>query len=377
MSNGQQPVHIAHLLWHFGTGGLENGVVNLINKLPEQGFSHSIITLTGHQSEFAKRIKRPDVQIYSLNKKEGHDWGTFYRLNRLLKQLQPDILHSRNLNTLELQLVGWWRRVPLRIHGEHGWDINDLAGSNKKYQWLRRLLQHFVHRFVCLSTESEQYLSAVIGIASAKITRICNGVDLDRFGNNAAAVFNELPADALLFGSVGRLASVKNHRLLLDAFAVLQNNPANQHCRLLLTGDGPCRDALEQQALTLGITDKVHFAGNRNDIAAIMQRIDVFVLPSLAEGISNTLLEAMAAGTAVIATAVGGNPDLMPPPLQQRNLVQSGNIGALADAMQQYAEQPDLVKLHGDLVKNYCQQHFSIDRMVQRYQALYQITGTT
>ena len=377
MSQTQQPVHIAHLLWHFGTGGLENGVVNLINKLPEDGFKHSIICLSGHQTEFAQRITRTDVQIYNLNKKDGHDWGTFLRLNRLLKQLQPDILHSRNLNTLELQLIGWWRRVPLRIHGEHGWDMNDLGGANKKYQWLRRLLQRFVHRFVCLSSESERYLSNVIGIAPAKISRICNGVDLNRFSNSTAANFSELPADALIFGSVGRLATVKNHRLLLDAFAALLNNAPAQQCRLLLTGDGPCRDALQQQASALGIADKVHFAGNRSDIAAIMQRIDVFVLPSLAEGISNTLLEAMAAGTPVVATAVGGNPDLMPPQLQQRNLVASDNISALALAMQQYVLQPELIEQDGALVKNYCQQHFSIDRMVQRYQTLYQLTGTT
>ncbi|WP_333609633.1 glycosyltransferase, partial [Arsukibacterium sp.] len=150
MTTEAKPVHIVHLLWHFSTGGLENGVVNLINQLPTSQFRHSIVSLTGHDAEFVKRITTDSVALYCLDKKAGHDWGTFSRLNQLLKQLQPDVLHSRNLATLELQLVGWWRKVPLRIHGEHGWDANDIGGVNKKNRLIKRLFKVFVHQFVCL-----------------------------------------------------------------------------------------------------------------------------------------------------------------------------------------------------------------------------------
>ncbi|GAB60169.1 TIGR03088 family PEP-CTERM/XrtA system glycosyltransferase [Rheinheimera nanhaiensis] len=376
----QPPVHIAHLIWHFSTGGLENGVVNLINHLPAGQFRHSIITLSGHDPKFATRITTGNVRFYCLDKAPGHDWGTFSRLNQLLKQLKPDVLHSRNLATLELQTVGWWRKVPLRLHGEHGWDSTDIGGSSKKNQLIRRLFQRFVNHFICLSAESEQYLRNKIGISAARLSRICNGVDVERFA--AAAPVQLWPHSQsiapVLFVSVGRLATVKNHALLLRAFALLlQQAPQfSGTARLVLVGDGPCRAVLEQQSQALGISDKVHFSGERQDITSVMQAADVFVLPSLAEGISNTLLEAMAAGTPVIATAVGGNPDLLPPALCHTNLVPSGDAQALMQAMLRYLKQPQALKTDAELVKNHCHQHFSIDTMVNRYRRIYDITRT-
>lgn len=376
----QQPVHIAHLIWHFSTGGLENGVVNLINHLPAGQFRHSIITLSGHDPQFAARIATNNVQFYCLDKAPGHDWGTFSRLNQLLKRLKPDVLHSRNLATLELQTVGWWRKVPLRLHGEHGWDSADIGGSSKKNQLIRRLFQRFVNHFICLSAESEQYLRSKIGIPAARLSRICNGVDVKRFANAAPVQLwpHATNISPVLFVSVGRLATVKNHALLLHAFALLQQQAPqfSDRARLVLVGDGPCRTALEQQSQALGISDKVHFSGQRNDVSSVMQAADVFVLPSLAEGISNTLLEAMAAGTPVIATAVGGNPDLLPPTLHATNLVPSDDTQALMQAMLRYLQQPQAVKTDANLVKNHCHQHFSIDTMVNRYKRIYDITRT-
>lgn len=376
----QQPVHIAHLIWHFSTGGLENGVVNLINHLPAGQYRHSIITLSGHDPKFAARIATDNVQFYCLDKAPGHDWGTFSRLNQLLKHLKPDVLHSRNLATLELQTVGWWRKVPLRLHGEHGWDSADIGGSSKKNQLIRRLFQRFINHFICLSAESEQYLRSKIGIPAARLSRICNGVDVERFANAAPVQLwpHSTSISPVLFISVGRLATVKNHALLLRAFALLlQQAPQfSDTARLVLVGDGPCRAALEQQSQALGISDKVHFSGERPDISSVMQGADVFVLPSLAEGISNTLLEAMAAGTPVIATAVGGNPDLLPPTLRTTNLVPSDDAQALMQAMLRYLKQPQALKTDAELVKNHCHQHFSIDTMVNRYKRIYDITRT-
>ena len=238
------PIHIVHLLWHFSTGGLENGVVNLINHLPPAQFRHSIVSLTGHDQQFVRRIQTDNVSLYSLDKQAGHDWGTFSRLNRLLKTLQPDVLHSRNLATLELQLVGWWRKVPLRLHGEHGWDSNDIGGSNKKNRLLRHLFKGFVQRFICLSTESERYLTTIIGIDNSRVDRICNGVQTDKFSTASPATL-AMPAavtaaEPVIFATVGRLASVKNQALLLRSFALLlqQQPEQRQRCALVLVGDG-------------------------------------------------------------------------------------------------------------------------------------------
>lgn len=376
----KKPVHVTHLIWHFGTGGLENGVVNLINHLPEGEFTHSIITLTGHQPEFAARIQTNNVHFYCLHKREGHDWAILPRLNTLLKKLKPDVLHSRNLATLELQLVGWLRKVPLRLHGEHGWDSYDIGGSNKKYQILRRLLHRFVHRFICLSAESEQYLIHKVGVPGSKLLRICNGVDTDKFGQAQAQALDSLGLVAtpspLIIGTVGRLAKIKNQALLINAFALLchQQPELMQQCKLLLVGDGPCKAELEQLAQQHQLHNRIVFAGNRTDVAQLMACLDVFVLPSLAEGISNTILEAMAAGIPVIATNVGGNPELLPESLHQTNLVASDDVAALATAMLRYVSSEQARCGDSQLVKKHCQQYFSIARMVERYRTLYQMT---
>lgn len=373
-------IHITHLIWHFGTGGLENGVVNLINHLPEASFKHSIVTLTGYDPDFAARIHTNNVSFFCLDKKSGQDWSLLGKLNRLLKKLQPDVLHSRNLATLELQIIGWWRRVPLRLHGEHGWDTNDVAGSNKKYQLLRRALKVFVHRFICLSAEAESYLQQQVHIAPVNIHRICNGVDTEKF---AAATPAELASfgvkstkPPLIIGTVGRLAKVKNQVLLLDAFAQLnqQQPELTQNCKLLLVGDGPCRDELERQVAAQQLQEQVIFTGNRTDIPQVMRCIDIFVLPSLAEGISNTMLEAMASGIPVIATKVGGNAELLPIALHSTNLVPSQDSSALAQAIQRYLKATDTRLADGKLLQQHCQQHFSISGMVSQYQQLYEKT---
>ena len=381
MTEQQTPIHIVHLIWHFSTGGLENGLVNLINHLPETQFRHSIVTLTGHDEQFANRIATNNVRLFCLNKAEGHDWGTFNRLNRLLQQLNPDVLHSRNLATFELQLIGWWRKVPLRLHGEHGWDSSDLAGSNKKNRLIRRIFRPFVHNFICLSSESERYLCDIIKVKPGYVYRICNGVDTAKYANAQKAELS-LPdisaTQPMVFGSVGRLATVKNHALLLKAFALLlqQNSLYRQRCVLVLVGDGPCLQDLQQLASALNITDKVLFTGNRQDIPALMQCFDVFVLPSLAEGISNTILEAMAAGTPVIATDVGGNADLLPEQLLRQNLVPSNAAEAMMLAMQRYLEHPEALEHDAAIVKKHCHQNFSLDTMVTKYRKLYEMKRT-
>lgn len=369
-------VHIVHYVWGFHTGGLENGVVNLINRLPAAQYRHSIICQTDYDPAFFARITHPNTAIYQLNKQQGHDVGLHLRLWQLLRQLNADVFHTRNLSTMEGQLIAALLGVPLRIHGEHGWDITDLGGHNTKYQRLRRWLKPLVHQFVALSSEAEDYLVQKIHVPVAKVHRICNGVDLQRFAKQSA----ELTADAgskqtpLVFGTVGRLAKVKNQQLLIQAFALLWQRFPEQRAglQLLLVGDGSERTALEQQVAAAGLTSAVTFAGNRSDVPSLMAQMQVFVLPSLAEGISNTILEAMAAGLPVLASRVGGNPELLPPEHQQSHLFTSNDAEQLAEAMAMYLQQPARLASDSALVKKHCQNHFSLDTMVNKYHQLYQ-----
>lgn len=378
----QPPLHIVHYVWGFHTGGLENGVVNLINHLPAGSYRHSIICQKGYDPQFFARIQAPNVAIYDVAKKEGTDVALFWRLAKLLWQLKADIFHSRNLSTMEGQLVAALLQVPLRLHGEHGWDVGDLGGSNPKYQKLRRLLKGFVHQFVALSSEAELYLQQKIGVANQKIHRICNGVDLQKFAaqtqTGATTDTTALPWQFtnanFVFGTVGRMAAVKNQQLLLDAFIELcRRYPEKADVlKLLLVGDGALRQSLEQQAIAANMQQAVIFAGNSSNVPLMLSQMDVFVLPSLAEGISNTLLEAMAAGLPVFASRVGGNPELVLPEHQHSHLFESNNVGELADCMALYIKNPERYQEDSVLVKKHCQNNFSLDSMVQKYHGLYQ-----
>lgn len=369
---------VAHIIHRFDTGGLENGVVNIINALPEDNYRHVILTMQGFNPEFAKRIKTNNVEIFDLAKKEGNDFGVFLRCDRHLKQIKPDILHTRNTATIEMQLVGWWRRIPVRIHGEHGWDVNDMHGQNKKYQILRRIMSRFIHRYIALSKEAYEYLRDTIGIDTARISHICNGVDTIKFNpqvvQTADVPSDFLTTDDIVFGSVGRLADVKNHTFLLNAFATLvgKNSTIGKKLKLILVGDGGLKAKLEEQAQDIGIAKNVFFAGDRSDIPQWMSLMDVFILPSLAEGISNTILEAQASGLPVIATNVGGNPELIESRFQTTHIVDSNDEIALANAMQRYVDEPQLLKIDSEIVRQHCEQNFSITTMVNLYHRLYQ-----
>lgn len=372
----QPQIHIAHIVYSFATGGLENGVVNLINHLPEEGYRHSIICISTHDANFFSRIKTHNVKVYDLHKKPGKGIGWLIACWRLLRELKPDICHSRNLNPLEAQVAAWFAGVSARIHGEHGWDVNDLNGGNKKNQRIKKLFKPFIHRYVALSKESLAYLEHQIKVPATNLTHICNGVDVERFDANIQGIDFGFPQNAgqsIVFGTVGRQVKVKNHQQLLDAFIKLkQSNIPNVHrAKLLIIGDGILKESLAATAEQSAYRDDICFAGHRDDIPQAMASMDVFVLPSLAEGISNTILEAMASGLPVIATNVGGNPDLIMPEQHHSHLVEVNDVTGLCDAMAQYLINKEILQKDSSQVREHCVKHFSIESMVAKYHDLY------
>jgi len=369
-------VHICHLLWSFRTGGLENGVVNLINQLEPAEFRHSIVCLTDYDQTFFSRIKRDNVQIYCLNKRPGHDLASFWRCFRLLRQLKPDICHSRNLAAMEYQLAALLARVPFRIHGEHGWDLTDLAGENRKYTLLKRAFKPLIHHYISLSREGRNYLHNVIKVPSERLSQICNGVDTNRF-QPASRLNSTLPeaiktSERLVFGSVGRIADVKNQQLLVAAYCELchEHDTFRQQTALVIIGDGPVRPQLQQQLATAGLHEQCWLPGDRSDIATILPGFSVFVLPSLAEGISNTILEAMACALPVIASNVGGNAELVESGYTGW-LFTSNNKKQLQHVMLQCQQASDELQQMGSHARAAAEQKFSLDTMVAAYRRLY------
>lgn len=368
---------IAHVVFRFDIGGLENGVVNLINRLPADRYRHAVVALT-EITDFCRRIERDDVQYLALSKPPGQGLWQTGRWCAAFRALSPAIVHTRNIGALEAQLAARLADVPGRVHGEHGWDSADPGGSNWRHRLTRRVFAPLVHQWIALSGQIERYLREAVGVAPGRIRRICNGVDTVLFVPPAAgrregiagSPFND--SSLFVVGTVGRLQQVKDQVNLVRAMAhVLNVLPrARARLRLAIIGDGPQRAEIEAAIHALGIAELVWLAGARNDVPAVLRGFDLFALPSRAEGISNTILESMASGLPVVATQVGGNVELVEHGVTGR-LVPPADPAALGEALLSYLAEPAAAAAAGRAGRVLCERRFSVDRMVADYAAVY------
>jgi sugar transferase (PEP-CTERM/EpsH1 system associated) len=360
---------VVHAIYRLDFGGLENGLVNLVNRLPRDRFRHAIVTLAGVNPEFAARLRRDDVRIESLDKRPGKDVAMYGRMWRTLRRLRPDILHTRNLGTLDLQWVGAAAGVRHRVHGEHGWEASDPQGRNPRSLRIRRACRPLVHRYVPMSQDIARWLERDVGVEPGRIRQLYSGVDTERFSPRSATAGQSPGGDEVVVGTVGRLDPVKNQASLIDAVARLRTT--YRGVRLVIVGDGPLHATLESRAAAAGVADIVSFAGARSDTPDLLRSFDVFVLPSINEGISNTILEAMATGLPVVAGRVGGNAELVVEGVTGALYSPDKGPATLDAVIATYLANPALRLRHGEAGRQRVVQNFSLDAMIARYAALY------
>ena len=376
--NGTAAPLIAHVIHRLDVGGLENGVVNLVNRMPAESYRHAIVCLAGY-GEFRRRITRPDVQVVSLDKREGKDLRAYARLFKALRTLRPSIVHTRNIGTLDCQWVAMSAGVRRRVHGEHGWVAGDPRGQDRKNLRFRRACTPAVKCFVPMSRDIATWLERDVGVHRERIHQIYSGVDADRFCPGTAVPADlpwpstrSDPEDLVVLGTVGRLDPVKNQGLLLAAFhRILESRPdLRRRARLIIAGDGPLRANLVETVRRRGLEDVVWVPGSRDDVPDLMRSMHVFVLPSLNEGISNTILEAMASRLPVVAGRVGGNPELVEEGVTGA-LFHHDSVDGLVEVLARYIDDPALRAGHGEAGRTRVLRQFSLDAMVRRYSQLY------
>lgn len=368
---------VVHVVYRFGVGGLENGIVNLVNRMPASRWRHAILALTEVSGQFAERIERDDVRYIELDKRPGHLVRDYPRLYRLFRQLRPAVVHTRNLAALEAVVPARAAGVPVRIHGEHGWDMNDPDGMRTRYRLVRRLYRPFVSHYVALSRHLQDYLEGPVGIPGERVSQVYNGVDTalfrpaERRAPIAGCPFRS--PDEWLVGWVGRMEKVKDPLNLARAFirASERSAQAAKHLRLVLVGDGALREELRALFERAGVLGRVWFAGERADVGDIMRGLDCFVLPSLAEGISNTILEAMASRLPIVATRVGGNPELLESGMTGR-LVPPADSDSLADALLEYFADRVTARRHAKAARHAAETRYCLSRMVLDYSSVYE-----
>jgi sugar transferase (PEP-CTERM/EpsH1 system associated) len=257
--------------------------------------------------------------------------------------------------------------------------MSDPQGDSAHYQRMRRVYARFATHYVALSKDIQAYLQHRIGLPGERIYQIYNGVDTRHYRARAGAP--SLPEgmpfsrDAWLVGTVGRLEAVKDQPTLAYAFvAATRGSPdAARRLRLVIVGDGPARQEIMRILEAGGVAERAWLAGERADVAQIMRSLDCFVLPSRSEGVSNTLLEAMASGLPVIATRVGGNGELIEHGVSG-TLVRAMDVAGIAAAMLDYFHDRAKAHQHAAAARARAEQHFGLERMVAAYDRLYATT---
>jgi sugar transferase (PEP-CTERM/EpsH1 system associated) len=364
------PLRILHVLDRLDTGGTEYGVLKLVNGLPKQKFENQICVMRGTRSRLADSQPLLNRVLYAGGPEKGRQFG-FRRLVRVFRSWRPHIVHSRNWGAIEAVPAARWARVPVAIHSEHGYELDMLNGLPLKKRLLRRGIYGLADSVFTVCHDLSRYHARQTQWSPANIATIYNGVDTNRFAPlplERHRVREELaiPEGRFVIGAVGRLVQIKDYATLVRAVQVLLR--AGQDLSVLIVGDGPERAALEREAAPLG--DRVIFLGKRDDLPGLFNSMDAFAQTSLCEGMSNTILEAMACGLPVVATCVGGNPELVIP--EQTGLLFSpGDVSTFAASLARLAGDSNLSRRLGQAARERTLLQFGLDRMLATYEALY------
>lgn len=362
-------VKILHLVVGLGIGGLERVVVNLLSALNGDKYDLVVCCLDNRMA-LAEEISKKGIRILCLNRKEtGVDYGIFLRLSRLLRTGRVQILHTHNYSPYFFGVpAALLAGTPHVVHTEHGRVFPD--------RWMltifNRLFAFKLNRVVAVSRALKRDLARYEKIPEHKLQVIPNGVPLrSLIGVKAKEAKRRrlgFRPGEILVGNVARLVPVKNHRCLLRAMpSVTCLFPS---VRLIIVGDGPERPRLERLAAELNLKDKVLFMGEQKNIWQLLEIFDLFVLSSFSEGVSMTLLEAMVASKAIVATRVGGNSELIHP---DRNglLVPSDDPEALAKAILRILKDPELAQRLGRMARLEAEKKYSLGQMARSYERVY------
>jgi sugar transferase (PEP-CTERM/EpsH1 system associated) len=368
-----QRLRIMHVLACLGHGGTEFGILKLKEGLGNEQFEHRICTTRQVDSEF--------VQAHGLNEllfdAAGSGRGLQFPILRLLeifRKYRPHIVHTRNWGGLEAVLAARLAGVPAVIHSEHGYEVGNLAGVPLRQRVFRCFAYSIADQVVTVTRELRDYHARQGWTRPERIVVIYNGVDTKRFSPSAQSrerVRSELgiPPQRLVMGSVGRLVPIKDYRTLLQVAECLVERKVDVH--VLLVGKGPELERLSGQASESPLLkERVTFAGASDRVPELLNGMDVFVLPSLGEGMSNTLLEAMAVGLPIIATRVGGNPEVIGEE-QADGLFTPGDIPALTERILRLAGNAGMRSRLGAAGRKRAMETYSLEGMMRSYRDLY------
>ena len=371
-SSISSPITVGHTIYAFKGGGMERGLLNIVNHGDSARFRHVILCLT-EAGAFFDLLCSPSCKVVELHKKPGNDLRLPGRIAAAARQHELHVLHARGWPTLvETVLAARLAGVRATIYGFHGKTIEDVRGLSFRRRWMQKLFIRCYQHLVTLNSSMRAEFASECKLSEDQIQVIANGVDVDTFcprqdKKSLRAAF-KLPSDRFIIGNVARLDPVKNHEVILQALRYLRGH----RCRpfFLLIGEGAHRAELEREIERLQVVNDVCLFGYSDHIPELLNCMDVYVQSSLYEGFSNTILEAMACGLPVIASAVGGTQDVVADG-QEGLLFQSGDEQGLALAIARLYDDSGLRHSLSLQARYRAVQNFSVRYMTQTYEMMY------
>jgi glycosyltransferase involved in cell wall biosynthesis len=366
---------VVHLVMSLDIGGLERIVVDLVREGRKFGQSVSVICLE-RPGTLAPVAESLGARVFCIDKRSGLKLSTFGRMKAVLREIQPDVVHSHTIGALFY--AGPATRalpVPVVVHTEH---INNLRhpSASRLNRWRKKWLWWWsgrnCQRFFCVSRDIADELVSQRVVPQAKLEVLLNGIDTQRSASieDGAALRQSLgiALEATVIGSVGRLNPIKCQDLLIRVFARLKPRYPDLHA--VLVGDGPSRAELAELARQLGVEGSVHLVGYQAEPHRYLRIMNIFALTSSLEGLPLVILEAWAAGLPVVATAVGGVPDLI---RDGENGLQfaSGDERALEALLGQLLDDRDLARRLGEAARREVVEQYSLERMAGDYNRHY------
>jgi glycosyltransferase involved in cell wall biosynthesis len=366
-------LRILHLITRLPVGGAERLLVDVARGLDPARFE-AVVCCIQDRGELAAELEASGIAVHSLDRMrtKRFDWRAIGDLARLMREKRIDVVHSHLYHAnLYGRLAAWRARVPAvaTVH-------NTYTKRKLHRQLLNRWLAHISARVVAVSEDVRSDLMRHDGIAEQKITVIHNGIDVRRvqttLTRSEARARLGLAGDAIVLGCVGRLEDQKGHRFLLEALARL-NDPQRGAARfhLVLVGDGRLRAELEKRAAGLGVAARTMFLGTRHDIPEILKALDVCVMPSLWEGLSVAMLEAMAAGLPLVISDVSGVSQVVGND-EYGLKVPVGDVAALTQAIRALADAPERRAALGAAARQRVLAKFSAHAMLTGLSRLYE-----
>lgn len=355
-------MHVAHIINNLPIGGAERFLVQLAVAEQALGFGVSVLTLT-EPNVLAAELSASAVPHVCMQRRRLNDPRVMLDLIRTLRELSPAVVHTHLFYADVFgRPAACLARVPAIVTTEHSTEAGPLS---RKRRAGMRATARLAQRIVAVSPAVRVAAAARLGIDAKHIEVIPNGIDVDTCARATPASRRalDIPEGPVVIGCVGRLVDSKGYASLLDAMARLKDLPVH----LLVVGDGPDRQRLEERAGFLGIGSRTTWLGFRNDVANILKTIDIFAMPSFWEGHSIALLEAMAAGRACVVSDI---PELTETLGDAGGRVIAGNVESIEQGLRRLVTSPNERARLGVAAAARAQQ-FSIDLTARRYADLY------